>query len=163
MLGEEVPGHCEQQLAQTLIKHLFKMHFLHRSLILKSQQNWIDLVTRLENQVQDINNNYIQAGEAVKPSKTPSPPEQQNKEPGNLSSQLEDLDLNSTQGAFKKLEENLSTTSASIIGAALECSTPIVKKIPPIFPSSGNAIDGASRPARDSSSSEQSITSRFGH
>merc|ERR1712073_77905 len=37
-LGAEVPGHCQQQLTQTLIVRLLKTHFLHRSLILKSQQ-----------------------------------------------------------------------------------------------------------------------------
>ena len=45
-LGAEVPGHRQQQLMQTLIVRLLKTHFLHRSLILKSQQNIIELVTR---------------------------------------------------------------------------------------------------------------------
>ena len=45
-LNEEVPGHRQQQLMQTLIVRLFETHFLHRSLILKSQQNRIVLVTR---------------------------------------------------------------------------------------------------------------------
>ena len=45
-LGAEVPGHRQQQLTQTLIVRLKKTHFLHRSLILKSQQNRIELVTR---------------------------------------------------------------------------------------------------------------------
>ena len=48
MLGAEVPGHRQQQLMQTLIVCLLKTHFLHRSLILKSQQNRIELVTRLD-------------------------------------------------------------------------------------------------------------------
>ena len=39
-------GHRQQQLTQTLIVHLLKMHFLHRSLIVKSQLNIvIKLVT----------------------------------------------------------------------------------------------------------------------
>ena len=46
-LGAEVPGYRQQQLTQTLIVHLLKTHFFtHRSLILKSQQNRIELVTR---------------------------------------------------------------------------------------------------------------------
>ena len=47
-LGAEVPGHRQQQLTQTLLKtiDLLKTHFLHRSLILKSQQNRMELVTR---------------------------------------------------------------------------------------------------------------------
>ena len=45
-LGAEVPGHRQQQMKQTLIVRLSKTHFLHRSLILKSQQNRIELVTR---------------------------------------------------------------------------------------------------------------------
>ena len=45
-LGAEVPGHCQEKLTQTLIMRLLKPHFLHRSLILKSQQNRIELVTR---------------------------------------------------------------------------------------------------------------------
>ena len=39
----EVPGHRQQQLTQTLIVHLLKTHL---PLILKSQQNRIELVTR---------------------------------------------------------------------------------------------------------------------
>merc|ERR1712198_804814 len=43
-LGAEVPGHRQQQLTQTLIVRLLKTHFfLHRSLIVKSQQNRIEL------------------------------------------------------------------------------------------------------------------------
>ena len=38
----EVPGHRQQQLAQTLMVRLLKTHFLHRSLIVKSQQNRIE-------------------------------------------------------------------------------------------------------------------------
>ena len=41
-----VPGHRQQQLTQTLIVRLLKTRFLHGSLILKSQQNRIELVTR---------------------------------------------------------------------------------------------------------------------
>ena len=44
-LGTEVPGHRQQQLTQTLIVRLLKTHFLHRSLIVKSQQNRIKLVS----------------------------------------------------------------------------------------------------------------------
>ena len=40
------PGHRQQQLTQTLIVRLLKTHFLHQSLIFKSQQNRIELVTR---------------------------------------------------------------------------------------------------------------------
>ena len=43
-LGAEVPGH--RQLTQTLIVRLLKTHFLQRSLILKSQQDRNELVTR---------------------------------------------------------------------------------------------------------------------
>ena len=40
-------GHHQQQLTQTLIVRLLKTHtFQHRSLIVKSQQNRIELVTR---------------------------------------------------------------------------------------------------------------------
>ena len=47
VLGAEVSGHRQQQLTQTLIVHLLKTHFFtHRSLIVKSQQNKIELVTR---------------------------------------------------------------------------------------------------------------------
>ena len=46
-LGAEVPGHRQEQLTKTIIVRLLKMHgFLHQSLILKSQQNSIELVTR---------------------------------------------------------------------------------------------------------------------
>ena len=45
-LGAEVPRHRQQQLTQTLIARLLKCTFLHRSLIVKSQQNRIELVTR---------------------------------------------------------------------------------------------------------------------
>ena len=45
-LGAEVPGHRQQQLTHTLIVRLLKTHFLHRSFIVKSQQNRIELVTR---------------------------------------------------------------------------------------------------------------------
>ena len=45
-LGAEVPGQRQQQLTQTLIVRLLKPHFLHRSLIVKSQQNRMELVTR---------------------------------------------------------------------------------------------------------------------
>ena len=45
-LGAEVPGHRQQQLTQTLIVRLLKTHFLHQSLIAKSQQIRIELVTR---------------------------------------------------------------------------------------------------------------------
>ena len=44
--GAEVPGDCQKQLMQTLSVHLLKRHFLHPSLIVKSQQNMIELVTR---------------------------------------------------------------------------------------------------------------------
>merc|ERR1711923_120706 len=44
-LGAEVPGH-RQQLTQTLIVRLMQTHFLYRSLIVKSQQNLLELVTR---------------------------------------------------------------------------------------------------------------------
>ena len=46
MLGSKVPGHRQQQLTQTLMVRLFKTHFLYQSLIVKSQQNRIELVTR---------------------------------------------------------------------------------------------------------------------
>ena len=39
----EVAGH-HQQLTQTLIVRLLKTHFLHRSLIVKSQQNKTEFV-----------------------------------------------------------------------------------------------------------------------
>ena len=39
-------GHHQRQLTQTLVVRLLKTHFLHRSLILKSQQNRIELVAR---------------------------------------------------------------------------------------------------------------------
>ena len=46
-LGAEVPGHRQEQLTQTLIVRLLKTYtFLHQSLIVKSQQNRIELVTR---------------------------------------------------------------------------------------------------------------------
>ena len=45
-LGAEVLGHRQQQLMQTLILGLLKTHFLYRSLIVKSQQIRIELVTR---------------------------------------------------------------------------------------------------------------------
>ena len=45
-LGPEVPGQYKEQVTQTLIVHLLKTHFLHRSSILKSLQNRIELVTR---------------------------------------------------------------------------------------------------------------------
>ena len=45
-LGMKVPGNCKQQLTQTLIVGLLKTYFLHRSLIVKSQQQRIELVTR---------------------------------------------------------------------------------------------------------------------
>ena len=44
--GAEVPGRRQQQLTQTLIVRLLETHFFHRSLIVKSQQNRIELVTR---------------------------------------------------------------------------------------------------------------------
>ena len=45
-LDAKVPGHNEEQLTQTLIVCLLKTHFLHQSLIVKSQQNRIEFVTR---------------------------------------------------------------------------------------------------------------------
>ena len=46
-LCAEVPGHQQQKLTQTWIVRLLKTHFsTHRSLIVKSQQNMIELVTR---------------------------------------------------------------------------------------------------------------------
>ena len=46
-IGVEVKGHRQEQLTQTLIVCLLKTHFFtHRSFILKSQQNRIELVTR---------------------------------------------------------------------------------------------------------------------
>ena len=49
MQGAEVPGHCQEQLTQTLIVRVLKTHFFtHRSLIVKSKQNRIELVTRPE-------------------------------------------------------------------------------------------------------------------
>ena len=46
-LCAEVPGHCQQHLTQTSLVRLLKTHFFtHRSLIVKSQQNRIQLVTR---------------------------------------------------------------------------------------------------------------------
>ena len=45
-LGAEVPGHRQQQLTQTLIVRLLKRTCLHRSLIVKSRQNRIELGTR---------------------------------------------------------------------------------------------------------------------
>ena len=45
-LGAEVPGLRQQQLKQTLIARFLKTHFFHLSLILKSHQNRIELVTR---------------------------------------------------------------------------------------------------------------------
>ena len=45
-LGAEVSGHSQKELTQTLIVHLLKTHFLHRSLLAKNQQNRIELVTR---------------------------------------------------------------------------------------------------------------------
>ena len=42
-LGAEIPGHCQQQLTQTLTVCLLKKH---GSLIVNSQQNIIELVTR---------------------------------------------------------------------------------------------------------------------
>ena len=50
MLGAEVPGHRQQQVTQTLIVRLLKTHFftfLYLSLIVKSQQIRIELLTRL--------------------------------------------------------------------------------------------------------------------
>ena len=44
-LGAEVPGHYQKQLTRILIVRLLKTHFLHRSLIVKSQ-NRIELVAR---------------------------------------------------------------------------------------------------------------------
>ena len=46
VLGAGVPGHYREQLTQTLIVRLLETHFFHRSLIVKSQQNRIELVTR---------------------------------------------------------------------------------------------------------------------
>ena len=47
VLDAEVPGHRKEQLKQTLIVRLLKTHFFtHWSLIIKSQQNKIELVTR---------------------------------------------------------------------------------------------------------------------
>ena len=46
MLGAQVPGHHQEQLKQTLIVHLKKHYFTPNSLILKSQENRMDLVTR---------------------------------------------------------------------------------------------------------------------
>ena len=43
-IGAEVPGHRQKQLTQTLIVRLLKTHFLHQSLIEKSQQHIIELV-----------------------------------------------------------------------------------------------------------------------
>ena len=48
-LGTEVQGHHQQLLTQTLIVRCWKSTFLHRSLIVKSQQNRIELVTRPDN------------------------------------------------------------------------------------------------------------------
>ena len=46
-LGMDVPGHRQKQLTQTLIVNFVKKStFLHRSLIAKSQQNRMELVTR---------------------------------------------------------------------------------------------------------------------
>ena len=44
--GAESPGQREKQLTQTLIVPLLKRAFFHRSLIVKSQQNIIELVNR---------------------------------------------------------------------------------------------------------------------
>ena len=53
-LGAEVPGH-RQQLTQTLIVHLLKTHFFtHRSLIVKRQQNIIELVAKPNMQGQSM-------------------------------------------------------------------------------------------------------------
>ena len=47
-LGVEVPGHSLKQLTQTWIVRLLKAcFFTHRSLMMKSQQNRIESVTRL--------------------------------------------------------------------------------------------------------------------
>ena len=46
-LDAEVPGHRHEQL-DTNLDCLLKTHFLHLSLIEKSQQNLIELVTRPE-------------------------------------------------------------------------------------------------------------------
>ena len=44
--GLEVPGHCQEQLLQTLIVHILKLHFWHSALIVKRQQNRDELVSR---------------------------------------------------------------------------------------------------------------------
>ena len=43
-LGEKVPGHRQEQLSQTLIGRFQKMHFLHLSIIVKSQQNRVNVI-----------------------------------------------------------------------------------------------------------------------
>ena len=45
-LGTEVPGHNQEQLTRSLIVRFLKTHFLHQSLVVKDQQNRIELVTR---------------------------------------------------------------------------------------------------------------------
>ena len=45
MLCAEVPGHSQKTLTQTLIVHLLITHIFHQSLIVRSQQNRIGLVT----------------------------------------------------------------------------------------------------------------------
>ena len=45
-LGAEVPRHRQHQLTRTLIVCLLKTHFLHRSLIVKSQLDIIESLTR---------------------------------------------------------------------------------------------------------------------
>ena len=44
--GAEVPVQRQEQLTKKLIVRLLKTHFLHQSLIVKSQQNRIELVYR---------------------------------------------------------------------------------------------------------------------
>ena len=45
-IGAKVQGHNQEQLTQTLIVRLLKCTFLHRPLIMKIQQNRIELMTR---------------------------------------------------------------------------------------------------------------------
>ena len=51
--GPRTPS--QEQLMQTLIVRLLKIHFLHRSLIVKSQQSIIELVARpAQKEMRDI-------------------------------------------------------------------------------------------------------------